>query len=622
MRFDLLHIGTLVFLAHLLGVIAACHAILHTRTSQGAIAWAVSLVAMPYLTLIPYLFLGRSKFAGYVDARRFENELLRSRANPPIWHVQTPPQDLPAQVLGQQFVRSLTRLSGMPFLPGNSVRTLVNGEATFSAILEAIEQARSYVIVQFFIVRADALGELLKEALLAKAAQGVRVYVLYDSIGSFDLPHRYVAALRAGGVEMQPFATNRKFVNRFQLNFRNHRKIVVVDGERAFVGGHNVGVEYLGGKPPLSPWRDTHIEVRGPAVASIQFVFTEDWYWATQQLPPLEARVEAALDAPLDASLDVPLDASPEAPARAPLEAPFAAPSRMPSHVAQQTGDLGHDAASVKTMTAPVAAAAAATREPDSLHNLAEAVAGRPDRPQDRSAAAASAPVAARSNSAARANGPDGSLTSNASARASGAPYPVPPAKPHGPSPDPHAGGMHCVVIPTGPADKQETCSLFFVEAITAARERVWITTPYLVPDEAVFAALRLAALRGVDVRILIPSRRDHIVVFEASRLYAYDSIRAGVRVFRYRPGFLHQKVVLIDDVAAAVGSANLDNRSFRLNFEITVLTIDRAFAAEVERMLLDDFAQAYELDRTEYRQSPAWRRMAMHVARLFAPIL
>src|SRR6201991_1914611 len=189
-------------------------------------------------------------------------------------------------------------------------------------------------------------------------------------------------------------------------------------------------------------------------------------------------------------------------------------------------------------------------------------------------------------------------------------------------APADHVGDMHCLVVPSGPADKQETCSLFFVEAISAARERVWITTPYLVPDEAAFSALRLAALRGVDVRILIPSRRDHIVVFEASRLYAYDSIRAGVRVFRYRPGFLHQKVVLIDDEAAAVGSANLDNRSFRLNFEIMVLTIDRGFAAEVEAMLLRDFADAYEIDRSEYRKSPAWRRMAMHVARLFAPIL
>jgi len=142
------------------------------------------------------------------------------------------------------------------------------------------------------------------------------------------------------------------------------------------------------------------------------------------------------------------------------------------------------------------------------------------------------------------------------------------------------------------------------------------------VPDEAVFSALRLAVLRGVDVRILIPSRRDHYVVFEASKLYAYDSVRAGIRIFRYRPGFLHQKVVLIDNVAAAVGSANLDNRSFRLNFEIMVLTVDRGFAAEVEAMLLRDFAEAYEIDRSEYRQAPALRRVTMHVARLFSPIL
>jgi cardiolipin synthase len=504
MQFDLLHVGTLVALAHILGIIAAAHAILHTRTSQGAIAWAVSLVAMPYLTLIPYLFLGRSKFAGYADARRVENELLRTRAHPQIWETQASSTGLPTQQLGARLVQSLTRLGGMPFLPGNTVRTLVNGTVTFTAIFDAIENARRYVIVQFFIVRDDALGEMLKDLLIAKAQQGVRVYFLYDSIGSFDLPHRYVAALRAAGVDVHPFATNRRFVNRLQLNFRNHRKIVSVDGERAFVGGHNVGVEYLGAKPPLSPWRDTHIEVRGPAVASIQFVFIEDWYWATQQLPELD----------------------------------------MPAAPADGEAD-----------------------QPD---------------PADRT------------NQADAANPPDKT------------------AAPH----------MHCLVIPSGPADKQETCSLFFVEAINAARERIWITTPYLVPDEAVFAALRLAVLRGVDVRILIPSRRDHLVVFAASKLYAYDSLRAGIRIFRYQPGFLHQKVILIDSVAAAIGSANLDNRSFRLNFEIMVLTVDRGFALEVETMLLNDFAESREIDRGEYRKARAWRRMLMHVARLFSPIL
>ncbi|CAB3663600.1 Major cardiolipin synthase ClsA [Paraburkholderia phenoliruptrix] len=513
MQFDLLHVGTLVALAHILGVAAACHAILNTRTSQGAIAWAVSLVAMPYLTLVPYLFLGRSKFAGYADARRVENELLRTHAHPPQWDELASSAQLPAHALGGRLVHSLTRLGGMPFLPGNSVRTLVNGTATFEAIFEAIEHARHYIIVQFFIVRDDALGEMFKEALIAKARQGVRVYFLYDSIGSFDLPHRYVASLRAGGVETHPFATNRLFVNRLQLNFRNHRKIVSVDGERAFVGGHNIGVEYLGGKPPLSPWRDTHIEVRGPAVASIQFVFTEDWYWATQQLPKLDL---------------------PATPPAAPADS-------------QDSQDLP---ASVHAVNAAGSMNAAGSTNPTRSHD------------------------------------------------------------------------MHCLVVPSGPADKQETCSLFFVEAINAARERIWITTPYLVPDEAVFSALRLAALRGVDVRILIPSRRDHVVVFEASKLYAYDSLRAGLRIFRYQPGFLHQKVVLIDSVAAAVGSANLDNRSFRLNFEIMVMTVDPGFAKEVETMLLADFAQSREIDRNEYRQASALRRVLMHVARLFSPIL
>lgn len=479
MRFDWSQLGTLLAIVHLLGLVAACHAILNTRTSQGAIAWAVSLATMPYLTLIPYLFLGRSKFAGYADARRLRNETLRTRAHAPGWDTLAHADEWPADAFDVRAIRTMAQLGGMPIVPGNSVRTLVNGEATFAAIFDAIEQARHYVIVQFFIVRADALGDMLKDMLIQCAARGVRTFFLYDSIGSFELPASYVAELRESGVVAHPFSTTRRFVNRFQLNFRNHRKIVVVDGECAFVGGHNVGVEYLGAKQPLSPWRDTHIEVRGPVVANIQFAFTEDWYWATQELPGCEP------------------------------------PAVAPRH-----------------------------------------------------------------------------------------------------------DNMFCLAMPTGPADRQETCSLFFVEAINAARQRLWITTPYLVPDEAVFSALRLAVLRGVDVRIMIPARRDHYVVFEASTLYAFDAIRAGIRIFRYQPGFLHQKVVLIDDVAAAIGSANLDNRSFRLNFEIMVLTVHRGFAAEVEAMLLRDFAQSVEIDRSEYRDAHAWRKIAMHVARLFAPIL
>jgi cardiolipin synthase len=398
-------VGILVLTCHLIGLLAAGHAILHTRTSQGAIAWAVSLVAMPYLTVVPYLFLGRSRFEGYVDKRRIGNERLRANVHGRARSAASADLEKPAELIGQRATRALVGLAGSPFIRGNRIGLLIDGQATFDAIFAALEQARHYAILQFFIVRDDTLGRRLSELLIRKARAGLKVYFLYDGIGCHDLPHRYIADLRAAGIEMHAFATTR-FINRFQLNFRNHRKIVVVDGAVGFVGGHNVGDDYMGLQPPLAPWRDTHISVEGPALELIQHSFSEDWYWATRRTPHFDT------------------------------------------------------------------------------------------------------------------------------------PQPVPGAD------------MHCQVIASGPADVRETCSLFFVEAINSATRRLWMTTPYFVPDEAVFAALRLAVLRGVDVRILIPARPDHYVVYQASKLYGYDAVRAGIHMYRYQPGFVHQKVVLIDDVA------------------------------------------------------------------------
>jgi Phosphatidylserine/phosphatidylglycerophosphate/cardiolipin synthases and related enzymes len=334
------------------------------------------------------------------------------------------------------------------------------------------------VLVQFFIIHDDTLGKALQQLLLRKAAEGVKVFVLYDRVGSHALPASYSQVLRDGGVEIHAFATRRGWFNRFQVNFRNHRKIVVVDGLTGFIGGHNVGDEYLGEHPQLSPWRDTHVQIGGPVLACLQESFAEDWYWATRQLPPLIL--------------------------------------------------------------------------PDTY----------PDN------------------------------------------------------------GVLCQALASGPADPQETCSLFFLEAIHSATRRVWITSPYFIPDEAVFAALRLAVLRGVDVRILIPSRPDHRIVYAASSLFAFEAVRAGVRMFRYLPGFLHQKVVLVDDEVSAIGSANLDNRSFRLNFEITLLTVDRVFADQVEQMLLRDFDQAREITPEDSLDTHRLQQLGMRIARLISPIL
>lgn len=470
--------GYLIALLHTLGSIAAIHAVLTVRTAQGSIAWALSLLFIPYLTLIPYLVFGRSTFDGYIKARRQANEEMRKAISELNWRPWVEEALAARASSAYASLRAMPKLGRMPCLANNEVRLLIDGQATFDAIFDAISNARQAVLIQFFIIHDDRLGQRLHALLTKKAAEGVAIYLLYDRIGSHSLPHGYVQPLRDAGIEVKVFATRSGWLNRFQVNFRNHRKIVVVDGIVGFVGGLNVGDEYMGEKPPLAPWRDTHVKVRGPVVACMQESFAEDWFWAARSLPPLI---------------------------------------------------------------------------------LPEVY------PDD---------------------------------------------------------GVLCQLLATGPADSYETCSLFFVEAIHAAAERVWITTPYFIPDEAVFAALRLAVLRGVDVRILLPSRADHRVVYAASSLYAFEAVRAGVRLFRYQPGFMHQKVVLIDREISAIGSANLDNRSFRLNFEVMLLTVDSAFAAEVEQMLNDDFAQAHEIAKEESRETHRLQQIGMRIARLISPIL
>ena len=454
-----------IVLLHLLGVFAAMHAVMHARTPQGAIGWALGLMLLPYATLLPYLYLGSSRFLGY-----------RIAHPAPPSHTRPAATDAPPVDPGCARFAAISALQGRPFRNGHRLRLLIDGDTAFDVMLAAMAAAEHCLLVQFFIIHDDALGRRLQQILLERAAAGVRVCVLFDGIGSHALPRHYVDTLRAGGVAIHRFATHR-WRNRLQLNFRNHRKIVVVDGARAFVGGLNVGDEYLGLKPPLAPWRDTQLELHGPAVADLQQLFADDWQWITGAPPPL---------------------------------------------------------------------------------------------------------------------------------------LPTPPGE----------GDASALIVASGPADPQETGSLFFTAAINAARQRVWLSTPYFVPDHAVRAALQLAVLRGVDVRVLIPSRPDHRTVFLASTLHAYYAVRAGIRVFRYQPGFLHQKALLIDRDTAAIGSMNLDSRSFRLNFEVAALAVDPAFAADVAVMLTADFSHARAVDEREYRDAPYLRRVAMHVARLFDPLL
>lgn len=181
---------------------------------------------------------------------------------------------------------------------------------------------------------------------------------------------------------------------------------------------------------------------------------------------------------------------------------------------------------------------------------------------------------------------------------------------------------MNALVIPTGPADRMETSSLVFAAAINSALHRIWIASPYFVPDDAILQALQLAGLRGVDVRILIPEKTDNPLVTLAAYSFLEDVKEAGVKFYRYQGGFLHQKVMLVDDALATVGTANFDNRSFRLNFEITAAVADQDFARAVESMLEVDFSKSRLMERDEYSQKSFWFKLAVRSSRLTAPIL
>lgn len=469
-------LGITVFVFAALGVLSAIQAVMTTRTSQGAIAWAITLIAWPFVAVPAYWIFGRSRFHGYIDVRRDRT----SDAAAKLENLQA--KLAPYTVdLGSRFgeARALEHLAAIGFSRNNHTRLLVNGKATFDAIFQGIESATKFILVEFFIINDDSLGRALKEKLIDKAKQGVAVYLLYDDVGSSGMTKAYAADLRNAGVHVTGMRTTRGWRNRFQINFRNHRKIVVIDGRVAFIGGHNVGDEYLGKHAKLTPWRDTHLSIAGPAVIAAQLAFAEDWYWATETLPAI-------------------------------------------------------------------------SWEPC------------PSTDSDRMV----------------------------------------------------------FVLPSGPADEYETCGLFFTHAINSAKHRIWIATPYFVPDEGVITALQLAAFRGVDVRILIPGLPDKPLIKMAAMPYVRQVIEAGVKVYEYGEGFMHQKVLLVDDHASAIGTANFDNRSFRLNFEITVLTIDDDFTCEVEQMLQNDFAKSTEIDAHELAARPWWFMAASQTARLFAPIL
>ncbi|MFA5583355.1 MAG: cardiolipin synthase [Bacteriovoracaceae bacterium] len=266
--------------SYILGLFLAVNALWKSRTPQGATAWVIALILMPMVTIPFFLIFGKSRFSGKVELKKIKDTNALAELKE-IEHFLN--HDL-SQKQKLLCLDSIAELSGQPgFTNGNHAEILIDGEATYQQILKAIEDANEYILFQFYIFRFDKVGERFVDALSKKAQQGVRVYFLSDKIGT-RTNHRFMRKLVENGVNVKVFYSSKDWESRFQLNFRNHKKLVIVDGKVCITGGLNIGEDYIGKYPSMGDWRDTAIKMEGPCTQAAQISFVIDWYWTCNEV--------------------------------------------------------------------------------------------------------------------------------------------------------------------------------------------------------------------------------------------------------------------------------------------------------------------------------------------------
>ena len=471
----------LVIAFALLDVGCVTLAVVRARGVTATLAWVFAILALPVLGALAYLLLANPRVGRTRRLKRHSAVSVRSALEHAPGRGTSGP-GLPE--LNGDDLAILNLVSSVTDLEptrGNEVHLLAEEEGAFAAIEEALHGARRSIWAEYYIIRNDETGRRFIDVLARKAAEGVEVKLLYDAIGSLRLDTSYLRRLLEVGGSAEAFENLNPMRRLWTVHLRNHRKIIVVDGEQAFTGGMNIGDEYSGRARfrGAQHFLDSHMSLRGPAVAALVRTFAEDWHFAT--------------------------------------------------------GD---------TLVTPA-------------------------------------------------------------------------------PPGPAAGGDSVVaVVPSGPDQEFNANSLLYFANINAARERCYLMSPYFIPDEATITALVGAALQGVDVRVLVPRKNDVRVAAVAAQTYFPVLARAGVRIFEYLPSMLHGKTLVADGQRGIVGSANVDIRSFRLNFEVGALVIDRAFGRQLEDRFLAYQEKSAEVTADVLEQRGFRRRLVGGAARLLSPLL
>jgi cardiolipin synthase len=461
-------------------IISVITIILERKRPEKTIAWLSVFVLLPPLGLLFYIFLGRN----------WKRHKLNDDISPYV-------KDLINRVIkrieGTEYkslVELLANTSESPLFVDNDITVFKDGSEKFKALKSELKKAKHHIHLEYYIVKSDTIGNEIKDILIKKAKEGVKVRFIMDRVGSIRVSRKYKKELREAGVDVVEYsyflAPLLRFINT-QINYRNHRKIVIIDGKVGFIGGNNIGDEYLG-KGKLGYWRDTHIMVKGDFVLGLQAVFFDD-FWAIKRA------------------------------------------------------------------------------------NEEDVTFGREF---------------------------------------------------HKYFPKPEKGsGKIMQLVKSGPDSEFPAIMHTVLKMISMAKHHIYITTPYFVPPESIMEALKIAALGGIDVRILFPGRFDHFTVYYASRSYLAELIKCGVKVYFYdENSFVHAKVMTIDGKISTVGTANMDIRSYELNYEINAVIYDEEKTKEIEAMFYEDLMRSKLINYEDYEKTAKHIKFIEAVARVFSSLL
>jgi cardiolipin synthase A/B len=449
---------------------------LENRSAQNTLLWTYILVLLPVLGYIFYVYSGQLQFKGewFKDKRSSDRKLFEALSK------KQRQLDLSGLNDHQRcFASYLERVTLTNQSQNTMTKILINGEETFQEIKRRLKEANDFIHLEYYIFRYDRLGQELIEILMDKVQAGVEVRLIYDAFGSLSLSKSEIKKIEESGIKIQPFLPIKTGWYNQKFNFRNHRKIIVIDGKVGFVGGLNVGEEYLGENDDFGFWCDTHVMLKGEAVQMLHAVFLLDWKYICGERLFDEERYMKPVSTVGDGLVHV-VATGPE------------------------TGDMGDH----------------------------------------------------------------------------------------------------------------------FYAMISCATESIWIATPYFIPNQAILTALRIAARKGIQVRLMVPEANDGFLTQYATQSYFPELLRAGIEIYSYQKGFLHKKIIIIDGDLASIGTANLDMRSFHLNFEVNLFLTGTDSILDLVAYFEEDLKECRRIHPVEFEKRGMAVKWKESFARLFSGVL